>query len=90
MVRSLFPEAPHEAAHAPSGEPLYGIMRVSVADLRKRLRSADKEKLAEALAKIAGFYEAQLRVDAEVGPRRQLLIDESKAALITARQLTAR
>jgi hypothetical protein len=90
MVRSLFPEAPHEAAYAPSGEPLYGIMRVSVADLRKRLRSADKEKLAEALAKIAGFYEAQLRVDAEVGPRRQLLIDESKAALITARQLTAR
>ena len=68
MIRSMFPEAPHEAVYSPSNEPLYGILKVSLADLRERLRSADKGKLADALANIALFYETQLGVDAEVGP----------------------
>ena len=90
MIRSLFPEEPNEAAYSPSGEPLYGIVKVNLGALRERLRSADKRKLADALANIALFYGTQLRVDAEVGPRRQLLVDESNAALAAARQLTTR
>ena len=90
MIRSLFPQAPKETVYSPSNEPLYGVLKVSLADLRARLRSADKEKLADALANIALFYETQLRVDAEAGPRRQLLLDESKTAFSTARELAAR
>jgi hypothetical protein len=90
MVRSLFPSAANEVVNSPHGEALYGVVQFDLGDLRERLRSADKERLADALANIASFYEAQLPLDAEVGPRRPLLISSANAARERARELTTR
>jgi hypothetical protein len=90
MIRSLFPSAPNEVVRSPHGETLYGIVKLNLGDLRDRLRSADKQKLAGALANTASFYEAQLPLDAEVGPRRQLLMNEVKAARERIAELAAR
>lgn len=90
MIRSLFPEAQSELVSSQGGEPLYGITKVRLADLRERLRSADRERLADALLKTDLFYQAQLPTDAEAGPRRALLVNESKAAREAARKLMTR
>ena len=76
MVRSLFPDRRNEVAVSPFGEPLYGLIYISRADLARRLASVDVERLATAIQKTALFYREQANSDAEVGPRRMALYGE--------------
>jgi hypothetical protein len=87
MIRSLFPDAESEVVLSPGGDPVHGVLKIDVAHLRERLQSTDKDQFADALTKLALFYERQLLLDAEIGPRRKLLVDEAQTALELARKL---
>jgi len=87
MMRSLFPDAKNEVVRSPFGDPLYGVVTITVADLRLRLASSDKRSLAAAIHKTAQFYEQQANADAEVGPRRKFLLEESQKGVDFAGRL---
>ena len=89
MMRSLFPDAKNEAVLSPFGDPLYGVVTIAVADLRLRLAYSDKRSLAAAIQKTALFYEQHANADAEVGPRRKFLLEESQKGINFVRQLDA-
>jgi len=87
MMRSLFPDAKNEVVLSPFGDPLYGVVTFTVADLRLRLASSDKRSLAAAIQKTALFYEQQANADAEIGPRRKFLLEESQKGIDFAGRL---
>ena len=87
MMRSLFPDAKNEAVLSPFGDPLYGVVTIAVADLRLRLASVDQRSLAAAIQNTAVFYQEQASADAEIGPRRKFLFEESKKGIDFAGRL---
>lgn len=87
MLRSLFPDGKSEVVRSPFGDSLYGAVHVTAGDLRLRLASAEKSSLAAAIRTITLYYERQSAVDAEVGPRRKLLLDEFDIGIKLVKQL---
>lgn len=86
LMQTLFPDAQSELVFDPSGEPLYGLLKITVSNLRTRLQSVDGKRLASAIHGIALLYEKQLAGDAEIGPRRKFLLEESQTGLDLVRK----
>jgi 4-amino-4-deoxy-L-arabinose transferase-like glycosyltransferase len=87
LIRTWLPDANSELMRSPFNEPLYGIVRVTTDQFRSRLASTDKTSLAAAVQKIALHYRREAAADAEIGPRRKFLLDESQIGMELARRL---
>ena len=87
MMQSLFPDAKGELVRSRFGDSLYGVLHITVGDLRLRLASVEKSRLAAVLYKTARFYQQQANADGEQGPRRELLIMQFQTGIDIARQL---
>jgi 4-amino-4-deoxy-L-arabinose transferase-like glycosyltransferase len=78
MMRQWIPDAAGELVRSPFQEPLYGVVRLSVADLRTRLAATEGASLAAAVDRIARHYAREAAADGEAGPRREFLLLESR------------
>lgn len=87
MIREIFPEARGKMMMRPTGEPLYSIAGIKVADWRKRLETADRKRLTSIARQIAAYYKDQIPTAEPYGPRIEVLAEESRKMMERAKQV---